>query len=197
MKRNRPFLVGVTGGIGSGKSTVCKIFEVLGHLVYYADDRAKWLMNHQKELREKIISLFGPKSYEENHLNRSWIGQLVFQDPDLLRSLNELVHPAVRQDLANWLEENKEEKFLFYEAALIFETGNYKKMERTILVTAPEQVRIQRILQRDPGRTVEGVKKIMAQQMPDEEKKRLADRVIQNDGDSSLLGQTMSFYHSF
>lgn len=190
----KPKLIGVTGGIGSGKSTVCKIFETLGHKVYYADDRAKWLMSHDIQLKEKIEDLFGDKAYHENQLNRLFISEQVFRNPELLQKLNALVHPAVGNDLNNWVHQNSKEKMLFDEAALLFEIGSYKKMNATILVTAPEDIRIERVLKRDPHRSKDSIKEIIGQQMSDEEKLPLASFVIKNDHTYSVIKQTMDIY---
>lgn len=192
--KGRPKLIGVTGGIGSGKSTVCKIFEVLGHKVYYADNRAKWLMNNEHTLIDQVKALFGEKAYHQEALNRKYISEQVFKNPDLLKKLNTLVHPAVAQDLKNWVEDNQEDKVLFDEAALLFEIGSYKKMDSTILVTASEKVRIDRVLKRDPHRTPESIKEIIDQQMKDEDKIPLADYVIENEGAKSVIKQTMGIY---
>ncbi|MEM6735350.1 MAG: dephospho-CoA kinase [Bacteroidota bacterium] len=191
----RPKLIGITGGIGSGKSTVCKVFELLGHKVYYADDRGKWLMNHEASLKRGIRTLFGNNAYFENTLNKKYIGNLVFKSPDLLEKLNELVHPAVAIDLQKWILENNQEKILFDESALLFEVGSYKEMDLTILVTAPKEIRIQRVISRDDYRTETSVKEIMNQQMEDKKKIDLADFVVQNDNKQSIIKQIMNLYH--
>ncbi|MEM8938548.1 MAG: dephospho-CoA kinase [Bacteroidota bacterium] len=191
----RPKLIGITGGIGSGKSTVCKVFELLGHKVYYADDRGKWLMNHEASLKRGIRTLFGNNAYFENKLNKKYIGNLVFKSPDLLEKLNELVHPAVAIDLQKWILENNQEKILFDESALLFEVGSYKEMDLTILVTAPKEIRIQRVISRDDYRTETSVKEIMNQQMEDKKKIDLADFVVQNDNKQSIIKQIMNLYH--
>ncbi|MEM7296750.1 MAG: dephospho-CoA kinase [Bacteroidota bacterium] len=191
---NSPLLVGITGGIGSGKSTVCKIFEVLGHKVYYADDRAKWLMENDLQLINEIKLLFGSEAYKDGHLNRKWIAEKVFKSQDLLSQLNAKVHPAVGEDLKNWAEQNNTEKILFDEAALLFEVGSYKKMDKNILVMAPEEIRIDRVVRRDPHRSPKSVKDIIDKQMSDEEKTPLADFVIKNDGSDSLIRQAMAVY---
>jgi len=191
---DKPKLVGVTGGIGSGKSTVCKIFEVLGHQVYYADDRAKWLMENDEKLVASIKSLFGENAYENNRLNRKFIADQVFKSPELLEKLNGTVHPAVGEDLVRWVQDNHEQRLLFDEAALLFENGSYKKMEATILVTAPEELRIKRVVTRDDHRTEASVKEIIDKQMKDSEKEPLADFIIRNDGSASVIRQVMEVY---
>ena len=191
---SRPLLVGVTGGIGSGKSTVCKILEVLGHKVYYADDRAKWLMRHDEKLNDGIVALFGENAFVAGHLNRELIAASVFKDASLLKQLNALVHPAVGSDLAKWVAGNEQESILFDEAALMFEIGTYQNMDATILVTSPLELRIERILQRDSHRTEESVREIMDKQMPDADKIPLATYVIENDEKKSLIAQTLEVY---
>lgn len=190
----KPRLIGVTGGIGSGKSTVCKIFEILGHKVYYADDRAKSLMNNDQVLREKIKELFGDLAYTAEGLNRAFISGQVFKNPELLQKLNSVVHPAVAHDLQSWVAHNTSETMLFDEAALLFEIGSYKKMDTTILVTAPEDIRIDRVVKRDPNRTVQSIKEIIKQQMPDDKKGLMANFVIENDGSKSVIKQTLEIY---
>lgn len=193
MSKN-PKLIGITGGIGSGKSTVCKVLEILGNKIYYADDRAKWLMENHPPLTNKIKTIFGEDSFKNQRLDRSYIAQKAFTNPETLQSLNEAVHPMVAEDLMEWVEHNKSERMLFNEAALLFEVGTYKKMESTILVTAPEDIRLQRVLTRDSHRTASSIKEIMNRQMKDEVKLPLADFVIQNDGKSSLIKQIMHVY---
>ncbi|GAB4233682.1 MAG: dephospho-CoA kinase [Ekhidna sp.] len=188
---DKPLLIGITGGIGSGKSTVCKILETLGHQVYYADNRAKWLMANDEHLKKKIQSQFGEEVYKGGSLNREYLAETVFHDKNKLEVLNGLVHPEVGADLRNWVASNNTEKLLFDEAALLFEAGSYKKMDKNILVTAPEQLRIQRVLERDKHRTEKDVRAIIAKQMTDEEKSTLADFIIVNDGSQSIIAQTM------
>ena len=192
--QNKPLLVGITGGIGSGKSTVCKIFEVLRHKVYYADDRARGLMNNDNELKSQIINLFGENAYVDDLLNREFIGEQVFKNAALLEKLNAKIHPAFSEDAKNWVENNADEELLFYEAALIFETGSYKEMDTTILVTAPEKLRLKRVLARDTYRSEHSIKQIMNQQMSDAEKTPLADYLIINNEKNTVIKQTMDIY---
>ena len=193
---SRPLIVGVTGGIGSGKSTICKIFETLGAVTYYADDRAKWLMSNDADLIAQIKGLFGEEPYKEGALDRKYIASIAFQDQSVLEQLNALVHPAVAKDVEQWIENNKEASFLLKEAALLFETGSYKTLDRTILVKAPEALRIDRVVKRDAHRSREDVQTIITRQMSDEEKIPLADYVIENGGDQSVIKQVMEIHHS-
>ena len=192
--QNRPKLIGVTGGIGSGKSTVCMIFEVLGNKIYYADDRAKWLMENDPGLIKEIKVLFGNKAYHQKKLDRKFIADKAFQNKSLLKKLNNKVHPAVRLDLIKWVKENETEHILFDEAALLFETGSYKKMDHIILVTAPQDIRIKRVLTRDPHRTEKSIKEIIEKQMSDEDKRLKADFIINNNDVDSVIRQTMEIY---
>ena len=191
---NSPALIGVTGGIGAGKSVVCKILEVMGHKVYYADDRAKWLMQSDPSLVEDIKSIFGEDAYEGDKLNRTFIAERAFRDPELLTKLNARVHPAVANDLSLWRASHKDETLLFDEAALLFETGSYKKMNATILVVAPKALRIERVLTRDPHRSKQSIEDIIDKQMSDEDKVPLADFLLHNDGKTSVIKQTMEIY---
>ncbi|MEQ9007516.1 MAG: dephospho-CoA kinase, partial [Ekhidna sp.] len=175
-------IIGVTGGIGSGKTTVCKIFEVLGAITYYADDRAKWLMENDSELVVQIKNLFGERAFNEGKLDRKFIAGQVFKDEGLLKKLNGLVHPAVAKDVDRWVQENQDADLLLKEAALLFETGSYKNLSKNILITAPEDVRIERVTARDSHRSAEDVRDIIRKQMDDKEKIPLADFVIENDG---------------
>lgn len=192
----KPSKIGVTGGIGAGKSLVCEIFAHLGVPVYNSDDRAKWLMAHDLPLREKIMSSFGPKAYKEGQLNRQYLAQEVFNDPDKLALLNSLVHPVVKGDFDRWVA-NVRYPYCIKEAALLFESGSYKDLDMTILVFAPESIRIQRVLERDPFRTEEEVKAIIQKQMDEEEKRKLADQVIINDGSCMVLPQVLALNRKF
>lgn len=192
--QNKPLIVGVTGGIGSGKTTVCKVFETLGARTYYADDRAKWLMENDADLIKSIKKLFGDDAYESGKLDRKHIARKAFQNDSLLKQLNELVHPAVGRDLKKWVSENQDVNMLLKEAALLFETGSYKSLDKNILVTAPEEIRIDRVAARDSHRMKKDIKDIIAKQMKDEEKRPLADFVIENDGNQSVIKQAMQIY---
>ena len=151
-------------------------------------------MHNSEVLREEIVGLLGTEAYNEQGLNRSLISEKVFKDPSMLQQLNAIVHPAVGEDLAMWMQQHKEERLLFDEAALLFEIGSYKKMDATILVTAPEELRIKRVLKRDSHRSPTSVKEIIHQQMSDKDKAPLADFIIENDGSSSVIKQTMEIY---
>ena len=192
--RNRPVLVGVTGGIGAGKSTICKIFEVLGCKTYYADDRAKWLMENNASLISGVKELFGDDAYFDGKLNRKKITEKAFNDSALLGRLNAIVHPVVKMDFEHWISINSKEKMLLKEAALLFETGSYKELDHCILVIAEENIRIERVVQRDSHRSMEAVRDIISKQMADEQKTPLADFLIHNNGRESSIAQVMKIY---
>ncbi|HEY3385273.1 MAG TPA: dephospho-CoA kinase [Saprospiraceae bacterium] len=184
-------LIGLTGGIGSGKSTVAALFRTLGIPVYESDNRAKELMHSDDQLRQKITSLFGPEAYTSDRvLNRKWIASLVFNDQALLEKLNGIVHPAVYEDLKQWASEETQKKapYLIQESAILFEENLSNRMKSVILVVADEEIRINRVIQRD-NVSREHVLDRMKNQWPDVEKIPLSDYVIYNDGERSLIDQ--------
>ena len=192
----RPLKIGVTGGIGSGKTTVCRIFESLDIPVYYADDRAKTLMANDPILMEQIIDNFGPSSYfSDGGLNRGFIAGIVFQQPEKLIILNQIVHPAVRTDGLKWHKEQKRVPYTIKEAALMIESGNYKGMDKIIVVTAPIEARIQRVMKRDKVDEA-AVNARINKQMPEKEKLKYADFIITNDGNHSLIKQVIKIHQS-
>jgi dephospho-CoA kinase len=194
MSKSRALLVGITGGIGSGKSTVCKLFSLLGVPIYTADERAKWLMNHDPQVKEKILASFGPKSYSSNGaLNRGYLAETVFSNPEKVAVLNTLVHPAVGKDFAEWVSQQNA-PYLIKEAALLFETGAAKELDYVVNVSSPLRVRMARVLLRDPQRTEEQVNQIINQQLPDEEKNELADFSIKNTDNKLLLPQVIALH---
>lgn len=180
--------IGLTGGIGSGKTTVAKIFELFEVPVYNADIKAKKLMTSNKTLKAQIKKLIGPEAYFRNgRLNRKYIATKVFNDKTLLLKLNGLVHPAVANDLSSWFN-LQNTAYAIQEAAIIFEHGSQAKFDYTILVTAPKEMRMERVCLRDKV-SPEIVAKRMDAQMSDEEKIKLADFVIVNNMESSLIAQ--------
>ena len=188
--------VGITGGIGSGKTTVCKIFETLGIPVYYADDRAKWLMVNSPALQTGIINLFGKESYDEaGQLNRAYIGGIAFKHPKKLQKLNALVHPAVFVDGEHWQQEQMilQSPYTLKEAALLYESGSHKFLDKMIVVTAPEEMRIDRVMKRD-GLDRGAVQDRIARQMPEAEKVAQADYIINNDGQLLLIPQVLEIH---
>ncbi|NVK49222.1 MAG: dephospho-CoA kinase [Cyclobacteriaceae bacterium] len=189
-----PKLIGLTGGIGSGKSTVARLFEILGIPVYYADDRAKWLMNTDANLKKSIVEAFGTESYQEDgSLNREYLAQTVFGDPEKVKKINSLVHPAVAEDFKNWAT-SQTTPYVLKEAALIFETGGEEQLDKVINVSSPLRVRMARVLMRDPHRTEEQVNHIINQQLPDEIKNEKADFVIKNKNNMLLIPQVLAIH---
>jgi dephospho-CoA kinase len=187
--------IGVTGGIGSGKSIFCKIFSHSGYPVYDSDKKAKEILNQNNELKEKVILLLGSHAYDRNgQYNRNWVANVVFNDLEKLRKLNGLVHPYVANDFEEWLKINKSCSIIVKEAALLIETGLYKKMDFNINVTAPLSLRIERILKRDPMRNEHDIWQIINKQLTDNERNKYVDYVVVNDEKKSLIEQ---FNHVF
>ena len=181
--------IGITGGIGSGKTTVCRIFEKLGIPIYYADDRAKKLMVEKKEIINQVKKIFGKRAYYKNgKLNRKHISKIAFSNPEKLHALNAIVHPAVEKDATEWSQRQKNTPYTIKEAALIFESGSHRSLDKIITVTAPQLLRIQRVMQRDQT-TEAAVLARISKQMPEEEKVKKSDFIILNDGSESLILQ--------
>lgn len=184
--------IGITGGIGSGKSTVAKIFEVLGIPVYYADDAAKRLMQEDEELKKKIQLQFGNEVYTNGQLNRKRLAEIVFASPEKLAQLNALVHPATLKDAERWMQKQIT-PYAIKEAALIFESGAHEYLDYVIGVTAPAPLRIQRTMQRD-GITREEVMARMNKQMDETIKMKLCDFVLVNNEQEMLLPQVIQLH---
>ncbi|MFO7669665.1 MAG: dephospho-CoA kinase [Bacteroidales bacterium] len=187
------YRVGITGGIGSGKSLVCSVLEKFGIPVYYADTEARRLMNTDQELQQAIRDTFGTEAYKDGELDRKWVGSRVFGDPQLLKKLNHLVHPVVRRDFENWSKGWMDVPYLVEEAAILFESGASQSMNMNVLIYAPGPLRIKRVMERDGVSRAE-VERRMVHQMDDEKKKELADRVIFNDERSLLLPQIVRLH---
>lgn len=171
-------VIGLTGGIGSGKSTVAAMFQELGVPVYDSDKRAKFLMNTSEVINKQLVELLGKEAYVKGKLNRSYIAEKVFNDSELLAKLNNIVHPVVRQDFIDWTK-NQESCYVIQETALLFENKSQELYDDVILVTAPKEVRIERVLGRDNS-TREQVKARMNNQLDDEIKLELANFIIEN-----------------
>lgn len=190
--------IGVTGGIGSGKSIICKIFSNLGIPIYDADSRAKIILIENEQLRTDIIKAFGSSSYlEDGSLNRGFLAKTVFADEPSLAILNALVHPKVGQDYLEWVSQHPSFPYTIKEAALMFESGSDKNLDTVIAVSAPEAVRIERVLKRDAHRTEKDVRDIISRQMDEDEKLKLADHIIYNDGKQLLIPQVLELHHLF
>jgi dephospho-CoA kinase len=195
---NFPYLrmmkqIGITGNIGSGKSTVAKVFASLGIPVYDADARAKAVMTEDVQLKAALIHLLGPESYASDQtLNRAYIASKVFNNPDLLKELNALVHPAVFRDYEHWVL-GQTAPYVLKEAALLYESGSYKKLDKIIVVHCPDELRISRTMQRDAV-TREAVIERLSKQMPQEEKMARADFLIDNGGNQLLIPQVLALH---
>lgn len=183
-------IIGITGGIGSGKSTVAEIIEEFGYPVYYSDDLAKEIVNNDAELQLKIRELLGDEAYDASgSYDRAFVAQKVFNNVNLLNQLNALIHPAVKKDFERWVEEQNE-TFLFKETALLFELKLHEACDRSILVTADDEIRIRRVMERD-NKTTGQVQAIINRQMPENEKAAMADFVIfNNEGFAELRNAT-------
>lgn len=182
-------IIGITGGIGSGKSVVSKILQLMGYPVYPSDQRAKEIMHEDPSIIQELTNLFGDQAYLKTELNRSFIANQIFQDDSKRIQMNQIVHPAVRADFKRWTE-NQVSPFAFQESALLFETGNYKAFDAVILVTASQKVRLERIKLRDNLSEKEIQERFNAQ-MLEEEKKKLTSLVIDNNGDTFLVPQIL------
>lgn len=187
-------VIGITGGIGSGKSLVCKIFSILGISIYEADTRAKWLVAHNIPLKNSIIQLLGENAYTASgDYNREWVASQVFNNADLLLQLNALIHPAVRQDARTWIEDHQQHSFVLYEAALMKAAGDGNAFDKVIVVDAPKALRIKRVKARD-GRTEAAIEDIIARQISESKRLKIADFVINNDEKEPLLDQVLALY---
>ena len=187
--------VGITGGIGSGKSTVSSFFSVLGVPVYDSDKRAKYLMQHDNSIIGTIKKEFGERSYLNNQLNRSYIAEIVFKNESKLKQLNSIIHPAVRTDFNNWLSQNSNAKFVIKEAAIMIESGAYKEMDKLIVVNAKRDQKIKRIKKRD-HLSLEDIENRIQNQLSDEIRNQYADFIIENNsGKMELKQQVLSIYN--
>ncbi|MFY7944897.1 MAG: dephospho-CoA kinase [Crocinitomicaceae bacterium] len=179
--------IGLTGGIGSGKSFIAQIIEHMGYPVYYSDARAKELTKSNPTIKMGLISLFGEEVYEGNKLNAKLIASKIFHNDELRTKVNELIHPIVRADFENWAL-NQNSALVFNEAAILFETGSYRNFDATVLVCAPTELKIERVMKRE-NCSREAVLERMNKQWPDEEKLKLADYSILNDNEKPVLIQ--------
>lgn len=189
-KLKKPILVGLTGGIGSGKSTVAKIFQALGIKVYNSDDEAKNIINTNKEVIVKIKNKFGDSIYVNGFLDSKQLALVVFNNEEALNELNAIVHPQVKFHFENWVLQNKKEKVLVKEAAILIESGANKGLDKVVLVTAPEELRISRVCNRDKSNE-DDVRKRIKSQMTDDEKMPYVDYVIKNNEEEFLLPQVV------
>jgi len=186
-------IVGLTGGIGSGKSTVGAMFQKLGVPIYNSDLEAKKLMASSEKIKKDIEALLGKDSYVDGELNKDYIAKIVFRDKTLLQGLNNIVHPAVRRHFKNWCKRQKA-AYVIQEAAIIFENGNQKFYDKIILVTAPRNIRIQRVVDRD-GINADAVRQRIDNQWPDKDKEKLSDFIIENIGLADTEREVSRIHH--
>lgn len=192
---SRPILVGITGGIGAGKTIVCNIFKSLGVLVYDADTRAKSLMVSDPHLIASIKSIFGETIYLVNgQLDRINLANQIFKDQEKLRLMNSLVHPVVAKDFEKWIIIHEKNTYLLKEAALLVESASYKSLDYLITVTTPVETRISRVLSRDAHRTRENVEDIISKQLSEDEKIAKSQFVITNDDQSLVIPQVLKIH---
>jgi dephospho-CoA kinase len=183
-----PLKVGITGGIGSGKTMVCRILETMGYPVFYSDNEAKRIMSHHPQVRDFLIQHVGEEAFGTEGLNRALLAEKLFSNPQLLSQVNELVHPLVRQAFDEFAAAHAERALVFNEAAILFETGAYKRFDAVVLITADEEIRIQRVMKRDQLTELE-VRNRMKRQWSDNEKMNLTNFVIENNEHTPLLIQ--------
>lgn len=188
--------IGITGGIGSGKTTVCKVFAVLGVPTFNADEEAKSIMLNDEVLVNNIKKYFGPDAYfNDGTLNRKYLANIVFNDKDELEKLNKLVHPATIQAFQRWAQKQSS-PYCLHEAAILFESGAYKTCDYSILVSASTETRKKRVMNRDQVSEKEVMDR-MKMQMPESEKAKLADFIIFNEKDTALLPQVLKLHETF
>lgn len=190
--------IGVTGGIGSGKSVVCRVFQVLGIPIYQADERAKWLTEHDPILKADIIRVLGANAYDAlGRYNRAWVASQVFTNPILLGQLNAVIHPRVLSDTDAWVRQHTDKPYVIKEAALMQAAGTGNSLHKVIVVWAPIDVRLERIRQRDTHRSDEDILNIINRQVSDEERQQIADYVMINDDSQLLLPQIIKLHEEF
>ena len=193
-----PRQIGVTGGIGSGKSVVCHVFRTLGIPVYEADERAKWLTEHDPILKADIMRVLGPNAYDAlGRYNRAWVASQVFASPVLLGQLNAVIHPRVLSDTDAWVNQHADKPYVIKEAALMQAAGQGNSLHKVIVVWAPIDLRLDRIRLRDPHRSDEEILNIINRQVSDEERAHIADYLVKNDESQLLLPQILQLHEEF
>ena len=180
------FLVGITGGIGSGKTTVSNIFSHLGYKVYNSDERAKYLMQTNDKIIREITALLGDSAYSKGALEKTIIAQAIFNNKSLIEKINSIVHPETIKDFNSWVSENKD-SILVKESALIYQSGSYKDLDEIILVEARDEIRIERVLKRDKHKDKDEILKIIRSQKLKNKEDLNPDYILENNGEDLLL----------
>ena len=183
----KPKLIGITGGIGAGKSTVSTICKHLGFKVYNSDQRAKEIVSEDSIIKKKLISFFGNNVYKNGVLNRKFLSDKIFNDKSSLKQINSIIHPAVKKDFNCWVTNNSNEKILFKESALLFESGAYKELDKIILIVSDKNLRVSRVLNRDQNRSKKEIESIIDKQIDEVDAIKYADIVIDNNHKKMLL----------
>ena len=183
----KPRLIGITGGMGSGKSTVSKILRHLNYKVYNSDIRGKELIGEVRSIRDQLESIFGDEIFNNNKLDSKALSRKVFKDDSSLQKINSIIHPEVEKDFNSWIASNSNDKYLFKESALLFETGAFRHLDKTILIIADKGLRIKRVLERDVDRSKKEIENIISKQIDEDEASKLADVILYNNQDDLLL----------
>lgn len=183
----KPKLIGITGGIGAGKSTVSTICKHLGFKVYNSDQRAKEIVSEDSIIKKKLISFFGNNIYKNGVLDRKFLSDKIFNDKSSLQQINSIIHPAVKKDFNSWVINNSNEKILFKESALLFESGAYKELDKIILIVSDKNLRVSRVLNRDQKRSKKEIESIIDKQIDEVDAIKYADIVIDNNHKKMLL----------
>ncbi|MBL0046204.1 MAG: dephospho-CoA kinase [Flavobacteriales bacterium] len=186
------YSVGLTGGIGSGKSTVARVFGVLGIPVFNADDESKRLLGENESLKQAVITAFGESLYPNGDLDRAALASIVFGNPEALARLNAIAHPALRKRFSQWVDQQRS-PYVLLEAALLVDTGWYKSLDQLIVVSAPEEERTKRVMARD-GISAEQVQLRMRNQISDEQRSHVANMVIENNGKEMIIPQVLALH---
>lgn len=188
--------VGITGGIGSGKSLICQVFSCLGVPVYYADIEARLLMDYDPEIQQELITILGADFYDRGMLNRNKMASAIFNNKYLLDRVNNLIHPRVAAHFSGWCARNAGFPYVIQESAILFESNAYQNFDKIITVTAPEEIRIQRVINRK-NMTPEKAVSIMRNQLPETEKMSRSHHVIVNDGTELVIPQVLKLHTIF
>ena len=183
----KPKLIGITGGIGAGKSTVSTICKHLGFKVYNSDQMAKEIVSEDSIIKKKLISFFGNNIYKNGVLDRKFLSDKIFNDKSSLQQINSIIHPAVKKDFNSWVINNSNEKILFKESALLFESGAYKELDKIILIVSDKNLRVSRVLNRDQKRSKKEIESIIDKQIDEVDAIKYADIVIDNNHKKMLL----------